>query len=258
MYKPVIDSHIHLDKYSEKDQEKIITQLSDYNVIALIVVAMNLKSAYDVLTLASINDQIKPALGFHPEQVILEDEEIDELIKLIYNNEEIICAIGEVGLPYYSLKDNELSSNISHLELLTRFTQLAQELNKPLALHAIYDDAPIVCNLLEKYSIKKAHFHWFKGDERTIERMIDNGYYISVTPDVLYEQETIDLVKQYPLHLMMVETDGPWPFAGPFENKLTHPKMLHDVIKKISQIKQEPYKNVADIVYHTTKSFYKL
>ena len=34
----------------------------------------------------------------------------------------------------------------------------------------IYEDAPLVCDILEKFNIKKAHFHWFKGDEKTITK----------------------------------------------------------------------------------------
>ena len=37
---------------------------------------------------------------------------------------------------------------------------------------------------------------------------------------------------------MMVETDGPWPFEGPFQDKLTHPSMIHHSIQTITNIKR--------------------
>src|SRR5699024_8020682 len=123
----------------------------------------------------------------------------------------------------YLKQDQLIASQEPYIELLTAFIKLAKELNKPVALHAVYDDAPIVCDLLERHSIEHAHFHWFKGDEKTIDRMIDNRYHISVTPDVLYEKRTENLVDAYPLELIMVETDGPWAFEGSFKNKMTHP-----------------------------------
>ena len=109
---------------------------------------------------------------------------------------------------------------------MKRFISFAKSVQKPIILHAVYEDAPLVCHLLEKHSIKKAHFHWFKGDQKTITRMIKNGYFISVTPDVCYEKEIRDLVSFYPLEQMMVETDGPWPFEGPFQGQ-THTS-IHD------------------------------
>jgi TatD DNase family protein len=42
--------------------------------------------------------------------------------------------------------------------------------------------------------------------------MKENGYFISVTPDVVYDEEIQLLVQRYPLEQMMIETDGPWPF----------------------------------------------
>lgn len=258
MYEQVIDSHIHIDQYCRSDREKIMNDLNTYNIKALIAVSTHLKSSYDILSIASKYNKIRPALGFHPEQPLPEQSEVDELINLIKNNQHNICAIGEVGLPYYLKEDKTISSNKEYIELLEQFIKLAQQLNKPLALHAVYDDAPVVCDLLEKYSIAKAHFHWFKGDSKTIERMTRNKYHISITPDVLYETDIIQLVEIYPLHLIMVETDGPWAFDGPFKDKMTHPYMIHDIIKKISEIKRLSYKEVANVIYKTTVDFYKL
>src|SRR5699024_11588117 len=83
-------------------------------------------------------------------------------------------------------------------------------------------------------------------------------YYISITPDVLYEEEIQYLVKTYPLSQMMVETDGPWPFKGPFTNTMTHPKMLHESIRKIAAIKQMEISGVYGRLYNNTKRFYDL
>lgn len=256
MYEPIIDSHIHIDQYWRSDRGTIFHELPQYNAQALIAVSTHLKSAHDILAIASKNKAVKPALGFHPEQSLPKRSEIDDLIKLIKDNRDSICAIGEVGLPYYLKEENLILSNEEYVEVLTRFIRLAQKLNKPLALHAIYDDAAVVCHLLEEHSIKQAHFHWYKGSDEMTDRLIHNGYHISITPDVLYEKRTMDLVQKYPLHLMMVETDGPWEFDGPFKNQMTHPKMIHQVIEKIGKIKQLSYEEVAKVIYDTTADFY--
>ena len=85
--------------------------------------------------------------------------------------------------------------------------------------------------------------------KKQLQRMIANGYMISVTPDVLYEMEIQRLVQQYPLQQMMVETDGPWPFEGPFQNKITHPSMMHQSMKAIADLKNvigDVYKRYID------------
>ncbi|HLR69461.1 TatD family hydrolase [Virgibacillus alimentarius] len=258
MHHTIIDSHIHLDVYPEKDQENILQDLEKHQIEALIAVSQHLASAEINLALAKRNTSIKPAFGFHPEQTLPADSEIAELQQFIEKNQSKMIAVGEVGLPYYLRKKNHAFSLEAYIEILDLFIEQAAQLNKPIVLHAVYEDAPIVCELLEKYSYHKAHFHWFKGDQKTIQHMAKNGYYISITPDVLYEEEIQYLVKTYPLSQMMVETDGPWPFKGPFTNTMTHPKMLHESIRKIAAIKQMEISGVYGRLYNNTKRFYDL
>lgn len=251
----IIDAHIHLDSYEENTRTEIINSIYKDGLKAIITVSMNLISCKQNLQLSKENKGIYPAFGFHPEQKLPAESEINELFKWIRENNNEMIAIGEVGLPYYLKQDNEVDY-VPYLELLERFIILSNELNKPIILHAVYEDADIVCDLLEKHSIKKAHFHWFKGSNQTIKRMIQNGYYISITPDVLYENEIQELVKDYPLHLMMVETDGPWPFEGPFTGDWTHPKFIHDSIQKIAELKKMDIVKVYHQLYENSQFFY--
>src|SRR5690625_3075829 len=254
----VIDSHIHIDQYGPHVRNKIIDELSLYNVESLIAVSNNLSSAQHVQQLAHTHTVIKPAYGFHPEQPLPTEQEISGLIHFIDKFEDEMVAIGEVGLPYYKRQENPTLTIVPYIELLEEFMKQAKTYDKPIVLHAIYEDASIVCDLLEKHSIKQAHFHWFKGDNQTMERMISNGYHISITPDLFYKKRTRKLIKMYPIHLMMVETDGPWQFQGPLKNFQTHPKMLHKLISEIARIKQCSEKELYETIHQTTKKFYRL
>lgn len=253
---PVIDSHIHLDLYSQVEREFILKELKTYHIKALISVSNHLESAQTNLAMAKRYKEVNAAFGFHPEQELPTDEEIAALYSFINEHKKETVAIGEVGLPYYLKRENQAINTDAYIEVLELFIKQAACLDKPIILHAVYDDAPIVCDLLEKHSIKQAHFHWFKGDQKTIERMMRNNYFISVTPDVLYEKEIQSLVKAYPLSKIMVETDGPWPFEGAFKNKITHPKMLHLSVKQIAAIKRLSEPEVYNILFENTKRFY--
>lgn len=254
----MIDSHIHFDMYTEEDRSLIEEQLIDYGIDALISVSMNLASCQANLQLSKESNQIKPAFGFHPEQSFPSEQELCKIVDFITEYQEEMVAIGEVGLPYYLQQEKQCIQIDPYIELLEVFIRQARLTDKPIVLHAVYEDAPIVCDLLEKHSIRKAHFHWFKGDQKTIERMIRNGYYISVTPDVLYEREIQQLVECYPLYQLMVETDGPWPFEGMFKDQLTHPKMMHHAIQQIALLKKLPLASVYEIIYQNSLEFYEL
>lgn len=256
MFKKMIDAHIHFDDYNNHEQVLILDDLKKDHIDSLISVSKNLHSAKQVQKLAKKFEAIKPAYGFHPEQIYPKETELIALTQFMEEHANEMVAIGEVGLPFY-LKQEDPSVKIeAYIELLEYFIKLAKKYEKPVILHAVYEDALIACDLLEKHSIKQAHFHWFKGDNKTIERLIANEYHISVTPDICYKQKTRKLVESYPLQLMMVETDGPWTFSGPFKNQMTHPKMMHMSIRKIAKVKNLPVEEVYQFIFNTTKDFF--
>lgn len=254
----MIDAHIHLDHY--KDEEIKVIMGESGLIDAFVSVSFDLDSCKRNLQLAGEFDKVRPAFGFHPEQPLPGVEERKWLFQWMEEHRTEMIAVGEVGLPYYRRLDGKISPQDyqQYIELLEDFIQRAKEWEKPIVLHAVYDDAPIVCDLLEKYSLKKAHFHWFKGDKKTIARMIENGYYISVTPDVVYEEEIQQLVSVYPLEQMMIETDGPWPFEGPFTGKLTHPNMMEESIRVIAGMKGFSISEVSKNLRENTVSFYQI
>ena len=252
----MIDAHIHLDQYKDQEIESILK--SSDSIQALLSVSFDLESCKRNLELSRKYPKVKPAFGFHPEQSLPAEQVLSKLIEWMNQHRTEMISVGEVGLPYYLRLDQKLSRPQygQSIELLETFMKLAKKWDKPIVLHAVYDDAPIVCDLLEKHSVTKAHFHWFKGDEMTTMRMIQNRYYISVTPEIVYKEKIQNLVQSYPLEQMMIETDGPWPFEGPFSGKMTHPAMMRESIFKIAEIKNLSETEVSERLVENTKKFY--
>lgn len=255
---PIIDAHIHLDQYDIAGQRAIIDDLESPSstLSGLISVSMDLTSSVNNLKLAESHSGISPAFGYHPEQEPPSDVVLQELLSFMHIHKDQMVAIGEVGLPYYLKKKNPNLRIEPYEEALEAFIHQANIWNKPIVLHAVYEDAETVCELLEKHSVDKAHFHWFKGASSTIERMMRNGYYVSVTPDCVYEPEIHRLIEQYPIERLLVETDGPWPFSGPFEHSMTHPTMIHHSIAKIASLKKMECRDVYRQVYDNTTRLY--
>lgn len=112
--------------------------------------------------------------------------------------------------------------------------------------------------MLEKHSFSNAHFHWFKGSPKTIEQMIRNNYYISLTPDFLYKEKTQQLANLYPIEKIMVETDGPWPFDGPFIYQKTVPTMIHAIIHALATLKKYTLSDMYEQILCNTKRFYSI
>ncbi|MDQ0915282.1 TatD family hydrolase [Paenibacillus sp. V4I5] len=258
-----IDAHIHLDMYTESAARTLLTELSECHIEALIAVSRHLDSCKATeRLLMQAPEQVFAAYGYHPEQELPTENQLNDLILWIREHSSRMIAVGEIGLPYYMRLEAESAGRVfeiaPYIALLENFLKLAADLDKPVVLHAVYEDADVVCDLLEKHCIKKAHFHWFKGSHSTVERMIQAGYFISITPDVLYEDEIRTLVRSYPINQLMVETDGPWPFEGPFEGQPTHPHMIHAVIEQIALLKGLQVEEAAHTLLTNTKQFYSI
>ncbi|WP_339317175.1 TatD family hydrolase [Paenibacillus sp. FSL R10-2734] len=260
----MIDAHIHLEQYESEAVEQMVSMLPSIGIEALIAVSMNLDSCVRTQKLAATYpEMVRPAYGFHPEQPLPQEAELSTLLEWIEGQaQEDFIAVGEIGLPYYSraeaLERGEAFDMEPYIQLLDQLLELAARLDKPVVLHAVYEDALIACDLLEKHNIQRAHFHWFKGPEEAIARMINNGYYISFTPDILYEPEIQELARRYPPELVMAETDGPWPFEGPFADKVTHPSMIREVAAAWGAIHGCTSSQAEEILTANTKRFYSL
>ncbi|MFC3748980.1 TatD family hydrolase [Paenibacillus sp. GCM10012306] len=259
----MIDAHIHLEQYEPEFIASTLRELHGLDVQALLAVSMNYESCLRTEKLAAqYPGLVRPAYGFHPEQPAPSPEEIARLLEWIEARADRLTAIGEIGLPYYTraeaLERGESFEMAPYIALLDKFLGLAARLRKPVVLHAVYEDAMIACDLLDKHGITRAHFHWFKGPEEAIARMIQRGDYISFTPDLLYEQEIQDLARRYPQELVMAETDGPWPFEGPFAGRTTHPAMIHDVAAAWGALHGHSESRAKEILTANTVRFYGL
>ncbi|HEY4390483.1 MAG TPA: TatD family hydrolase [Paenibacillus sp.] len=260
---PLMDAHIHFEMYEADERTAILQDLREHSIEAMIGVSKDLESCQENLKLAeSYPGFLYPAFGYHPEQKVPSEAELKRLLQWIDEHADKMIAVGEIGLPYYSrleaVEQEQPFDLKPYIQLMETMLQFAKKHDKPVVLHAVYDDADRVCDLLEQYEIKKAHFHWFKGSAATIARMAESGYYVSFTPDILYESEIIELARVYPTNQVMVETDGPWPFEGPFSGLTTHPRMVNDAAAAWASIQGIPLEEARTILYDNTRRFYGL
>ncbi|GIP41288.1 hypothetical protein J31TS4_45680 [Paenibacillus sp. J31TS4] len=257
------DAHLHLDDYPEAERERMLHDLPGLGCAGVIAVSKHLASCRTTRELALRHPElVHPAYGFHPEQPLPGEEETEELLAWIRRHAEECVAIGEIGLPYYTRTEaerrGEAFDQAPYLRLLDRLLALAAELGKPVVLHAVYEDAEVACDLLNRHGIRRAHFHWFKGTPSTVDRMIAEGRTISFTPDLLYEEEIRQLAARYPAELTLAETDGPWPFEGPFAGRPTHPAMAADVIHAWAVIRGLSPEEASSLLLANTRRFYGL
>lgn len=231
------DAHIHLDQYDLAQLPALIEKWQEYGLKGLIAVSTNLQSCYDTLNLSErFPNFVYPCLGWHPEQRLPSHSELTELVQLIRSEKHRIVGVGEIGLPHYFLAELDHPELEPYVELLTVLVREAVAERLPVALHTVYDKARVAYDLLQKENVTKAHFHWLKATEEVQQKISEAGYFVSVTPEVCYKERDTQLVNNVPLTQLLVETDGPWAFEGPFTGKETTPLFLRTSIKKLARL----------------------
>lgn len=238
------DAHFHADQYAPGRREALLAETFAAGIRGVVAVSMHPASCEQTRRLAAAwPGLVMPAYGHHPEQPPLGPAELERLCdrmrRLAADGERF--AVGEVGLPYYTRTDarsrGEPFDEAPYVAQLEAFVRLAAELDRPIALHAVYEDADKALDLLARHGVRRAHFHWYKGAPETTARIAAGGYMISVTPDVLYEPEIRELAATFPLGQLMTETDGPWPFEGPFAGRETAPVMTRAVVRELAALR---------------------
>lgn len=249
----MIDAHLHLDQYPAEEMDRLIEEWREAGIEGVVAVSGDLASSYRTLELKQqYPDFIYAAVGHHPEQQPPDEPDLNELLALIECEREQIAAVGEVGLPYYT----EVGPLEEHQALLGTFLETAKKMNLPVALHAVHDSVPSVLRMLHDHKIGRAHFHWLKAAPDDLQHVVESGYHLSLTPEVCYRRRDQKLAELAPIEQLLLESDGPWPFSGPFRDRRTTPLFIKNAVKKIAELKNQSEKHIAEQTVNNTKNVY--
>ncbi len=232
MIKILIDVHCHINLYLTVD--KVIKNARDAGVEKIIAVAMSSISQERVLEIASQYNEVFASLGIHPEEVKMNEkieQQLDSLIDLIKKNKQNICAIGEIGLDHYFVKDKELYP--LQKTIFDKMLLLAQDLELPVNLHTKGAEN-IVFNTLPSYKIPNINIHWYSGPEKFLKLGMDRGYYFSITPAISYSPVVKKVVLNVDKEHLLLESDGPVKYSG----KVSAPAIVKNVLNSISMLKE--------------------
>lgn len=243
----IIDSHCHLHEPTFTDVRGTLTRAIDHEVWGVIAVGCDPATNARTLEIAGQHGKaVWPALGCHPEWTGLSDAQVDEVERQVTEHHFRLVALGEVGLPWYCLEaaPDPASLMVRRRKWLARLLELAARFDLPVILHAPHGAAQEALTLLRERGIERALFHWHKAPPEVTRRIVDAGYLVSVTPEVVYRDRDRELVEWLPLESLLVETDSPWPYKGEFEGLATEPWMAARVVEEVAKLKQLPVDEV--------------
>ncbi|MBA7546689.1 putative metal-dependent hydrolase YjjV [subsurface metagenome] len=250
MIKILIDVHCHINLYLTID--KVIENARDVGVEKILAVAMSSISQERVLEIASQYNEVFASLGIHPEEVKMNEkieQQLDSIIDLIKKNKQNICAIGEIGLDHYFVKDKELYP--LQKKIFDKMLLLAQDLELPVNLHTKGAEK-IVFDTLPSYKIPNINIHWYSGPEVFLKKGIDRGYFFSITPALNYSPPVKKPVLNVDKEHLLLESDGPVKYTG----KVGTPAMIRDVLNTISKLKEIPVIELENQILDNTRKIF--
>jgi len=247
----IIDSHCHLHDPAFADVRGTVIRATEHNVWGAVAVGCDLATNERTMKAAAENTKaVWPAFGFHPEWKLTRlDLEVVEA--QIHANHTRLVAVGEVGLPWYGLAAAADADAVRReaRERLERLVDLACRYDLPVILHAPHGAATDALAILKRRSVERAVFHWHKASSEVTREIVDAGYLVSVTPDLVYRDRDRQMVEGVPIESLLVESDAPWQYQGEFENVTSGPWLVARVAEEVAKIKRLP---VDEAVYQLT------
>ncbi len=246
----LIDVHAHLDfEQFDADRNEMIEKAAKegFYIITCAVGPERIKKTLQIL---EKHKNIFATFGSMPEE--FNNDTIEETIKLIRKNKDKIVGVGEVGLDYYWVKEEDKRE--LEKENFYKFISLAKELSMPLVIHS-RDAEKDVIEILKRENMK-AMLHCFSGSVELAKEAISFGCIISVPTNITYSKQKRALVKEISLESIVLETDA--PFLAPVPKTRNEPRNVKVSAGKIAEIKKISFEEVANITAKNAVEFFNL
>ncbi len=252
----IVDSHCHLDFDNlYNDLDNVIKRAEINEVKYLLTISTNLKSFEKIKIIVEKYKNVYGTFGIHPHET-KDFKNIDS--KFIVKKKEAhkkIIGIGETGLDYYynhSDKKIQKASFVQHIKA-------ASEIGIPVIVHSrnAENDTYDILKNENKNSNLKVLIHCFTGSKSFAKKIVDLGFYISVSGIITFKNSTelMDTVSYIPTDRLLVETDSPYLAPIPYRGKSNEPSYIKHTVEKLSHLKKIP---VNDIMKTTSNNFFKM
>jgi TatD DNase family protein len=236
-----VDVHAHLEAYRNADE--IVDNAKKAGVKAIVYNGISRETNRKALEFSKRYDIVKAALGLYPIEILsMKDEDIEAELKFIEENKENIVAVGEVGLDF----KEDLEQHEKQKKWFRRFIELSIKLNKPVSVHSRKAEAEVI-QILEETEAKKVHMHCFSGNMKLVEKIISNGWHLSIPTNIVFSEHFQAIVKRTPMKQLLTETDS--PFLSPFKGQENQPANVTESLRKIAEIKAVTMEDAANILF---------
>ena len=234
----LIDVHCHLTAPEFEGRGKEIIEKSvETGVKAIITSGLGYEDGLKALEISDYRI-VYPSLGMSPYML----EGYEQVMELIRMESKRIVAIGEVGLDYWHVKDDE--GRDRQKKVFREFIELSKELDLPLVIHS-RSAGKYALEILFEMKAERVIMHAFDGAAKYAVRAVEKGYMFSIPPSIARSQQKRNLVKRIPLENLLLESDS--PVLSPIAGQINYPWNIIVSAEWIGRIKGTSVKKVIEI-----------
>lgn len=236
-----IDSHAHLDMQPLVDSlPDVMHRAAANRVEQVMTIGVDLPSSQKALELAAMWPQVFCAVGIHPHDAsrIPSFEWLEKQLNAIRLQDAAckIKAVGETGLDFAK----EYSPRAAQFQAFRWHLDLALEWGVPVVVHD-REAHEQTLDVLAEYAARglAGVLHCFSGDTETARRVLDMGFYVSVSGVVTFSKADVlrEAVRFTPLDRLLIETDSPFLAPVPYRGKTNEPGYVRYVAEEIARLK---------------------
>jgi TatD DNase family protein len=247
----MIDAHAHLLPDFTKNVSSLVENARNSNLKAVINCAIEPHQFEFARQLDEANSNfIFTSLGFAPQKI--KNLNYIETVNSIRKFPDIV-AVGEIGLDHHWVTDSFWQKKQE--ETFISLIELANTLMKPIVVHSRKAETDCI-NLLAKYAEQPVLMHCFAGNMKETERVINEGWMISIPTAVVNRKKHRKIARNIPLENMVVETDT--PYLSPIPGKRNEPANVHYAIEEIAKLKECSIKEIDEVTTQNAIEFYRL
>ncbi len=269
---PLIDTHAHLDFYTE-DREDILARARAAGVETILAIGIGEGPGqmHQALEIARQHPHIYATAGIHPEAAAQATPAALEKLTRLAADPKCI-AIGEIGLDYYHLENPGIE--IQQAAFIAQM-QIAAAAKKPIVIHlrtsglatpqakqrfAGHDATADFFRLIEQHwtpANLPGVMHCFSGTPEDAARALALGFYLSFAGNLTYPRSVAirEAAALAPAGRILVETDCPFLAPIPHRGQRNEPALVTHTAAALAGLRGISPAEVAAI---TTENFHRL
>ena len=235
-----IDSHAHIDGPEfDVDRAEVIQRAHAAGVSIILNIGTgdpHSGALERAVALSENIDSVYAAIGTHPHDAGLYNEQAEARIKGVVKRSTRVIAWGEIGLDFHY--DN--SPRDVQIDVFKRQLRAAREYDIPVVIHTREADRETIEILQTEYagSNHSGILHCFSGGAELARGAIDLGFLVSFSGIVTFKkaEELRAIAKRVPLDHLLIETDCPYLTPIPYRGKRNEPAYVVEVARCLAEV----------------------